>query len=85
MGVPWDEVPKHVARAVAGKKRFVLEGVRALSVLREGVRVDAVLWLDQPHPSVQLTPKQRSSNEGRRTNFRKHDLRGIEIVRASWT
>ena len=65
----WDEAPRVAAAQVAGLRRFVIEGVRALATLREGVEVDAVVWLSVPLRELSVTEGRWARN--RQTNFEK--------------
>jgi hypothetical protein len=65
----WDEAPKHVATAVEGIDRFVIEGMRALAALREGTKVDAVVWL--PNSLRKLSDQEDAFSRGRQTSFEK--------------
>ena len=65
----WDEAPKAAAAEVVGVRRFVVEGVRALATLREGVEVDAVVWLPVVLREMSVTEERFA--RGRQTNFDK--------------
>ncbi len=65
----WDEAPKEVAAAVAGVNRYVIEGMRALASMREGAKVDAVVWL--PVSLRKLSDTEDGFSRGRQTSFDK--------------
>jgi hypothetical protein len=47
-GEPWDDVPRLAKAACERHSRFVLEGVRALGAVREGLQIDGLLYLTLP-------------------------------------
>lgn len=63
----WDDVPTEVEARVRRESRYVLEGVQVGRCLRNGLEVDAVVWLDVPH--VKLTDEQESMRKGCVTIF----------------
>ena len=63
---PWDDAPRHLADAVRGSA-WVVEGIRALAVLRHGVEADAAVWL--PTPLATYTPGQARFADTRRAAF----------------
>lgn len=65
----WDEAPKQVAAAVAGVDRYLIEGMRALASMREGAKVDAVVWL--PVSLRKLSDTEDGFSRGRQTSFDK--------------
>ncbi len=67
MQYAWEDVPPLVIHKLANVPRFVVEGVQVPRCLRKGLRVDAVVWLDQP--LVPLSEGQRTMMKGVRTVF----------------
>ncbi len=65
MGLPWSEASAAVVAHCRGLAEFVVEGVRVPHVLRRGLEVDAVIWLDGSRDD--LTPGQDSLRKGSRT------------------
>ena len=65
--LPWHLQPVKITEACQGSERFVLEGVQAARVLRRGLEVDLVVFLDAPH--VPLSGKQESMTKGIKTIF----------------
>jgi hypothetical protein len=47
-GMGWDDVPFLARDACCKHERFVLEGVRALGAVREGLQIDGLLYLTLP-------------------------------------
>lgn len=68
-GMGWNEVPHAVAREVWDMPRVVVEGIRAVGVIRAGWVPDILVWLHCP--LIELTPKQESTRQGRETDFGK--------------
>lgn len=67
--LPWDEVPPAVAAEAAKHNSWIIEGTRALSVLRHGVQADALVWMSIP--KRQLNKGQDAMRKGRETTLRR--------------
>lgn len=83
-GIGWDNVPALATKAALEARerhgRVVIEGVRALSTTRHGIRPGGVIWLAVPR--VPLTPTQARAAKGRTTNWelwRRKFGHGVEI------
>lgn len=59
----WPDVPALAAAEALKHRRCVIEGVRAASVLRHGVKVGAILWLTKPMEP--LSKKDREMAQAR--------------------
>lgn len=64
-GLEWGEYPAHVIGKLGGEDRFLLVGMQAMRILRKGLEVTAVVWLNRALHS--LTPKQLGFSRGART------------------
>lgn len=62
----WTSIPFAIAAACPGGP-LVIEGIRALGVIKAGVQVDHVVWM--PRPLVALDAEQETSRKGRVKNF----------------
>jgi hypothetical protein len=67
MDYAWEDVPPLVISELYNVPRFVVEGVQVPRCLRKGMKVDAVIWMDQPR--VPLTDGQRTMMKAVRTVF----------------
>jgi hypothetical protein len=65
----FDEVPEAVLRRCP-PGRLIVEGVRAVGVLRAGLEVDCLAWLRGPH--VPLSFRQDVQRKGRETDFARY-------------
>jgi hypothetical protein len=57
-GVEWDKQPALIVAACDPLQRFLLEGVQVPRALRKGLKVDALIWLDDP--AAAQSPAQRA-------------------------
>lgn len=67
MDLPWGDVPQEIIKKLEKSGSFVVEGVQVPRALRKGLKVDCVVWLDQP--KVAQTPKQASMSKAVKTVF----------------
>lgn len=68
-GERWEDYPRAVLDAVSGLDAFLLTGMQVPRILRKGLEVDCLLWLNRPlHP---LTRKQLAFSRGARTIMHK--------------
>ena len=58
MNLSWEEVPPAIIARLTGCPSFVIEGVQVPRVLRKGLEVDCVVYLERTW--LPLTPPQRS-------------------------
>jgi hypothetical protein len=65
-GLTWDSTPHVIAKACPDGP-LLIEGIRTLGVIRAGLKVDALVWLNDS--LLPMDSKQTSSARGRRTNF----------------
>ncbi len=66
-GLAFREYPAVVLELLGRVSRFVVAGMQVPRILRKGLEVDVVVWLNTPLGS--LTPKQLSFSKGARTIF----------------
>ena len=62
MSQPWEDQPQIAIERVQDREKFVLEGVQVGRALRKGLKVDAVIVMEQP--MVELSPHQASMAAG---------------------
>ena len=65
LGLEWEDYPQAVMDALEGAKRFLLVGMQGPRILRKGLAVDVVVWLNAPLGG--LTAKQAGFSRGART------------------
>ena len=64
-GLKWSEYPGVVMEELGGEDRFILAGMQVSRILRKGLAVDVVVWLNAPLGG--LTAKQAGFSRGART------------------
>ena len=68
-GLEWEQYPDVVLSELGGVPRFVLVGMQVPRILRKGLEVDAVVWVNQPRGRV--TKRQGAFSKGARTIMHK--------------
>lgn len=61
-GHQWEDIPDVVLQTLAAEKEFLLVGTQVPRVLRHGLKVDALIWLNAPLET--LTPRQQAFGRG---------------------
>lgn len=62
MGVRFIDVPAKAIEMLEGEEKFLVAGVQVPRALRKGLKVDALVWLDQPLSA--LLPAQEAFGRG---------------------
>jgi len=68
-GLEWEQYPDVVLSELGGVGRFLLVGMQVPRILRKGLEVDAVVWVNQPRGRV--TKRQGAFSKGARTIMHK--------------
>lgn len=68
-GLEFKDYPDHVLEALQGVPRFVVAGMQVPRILRKGLEVDVLVWVNTPRES--LTVKQGGFSKGARTIMHK--------------
>lgn len=69
LGLKFEDYPGYVIKRLEEFPCFLVVGMQVPRILRKGLEVDCLLWLDAPlHP---LTPKQLGFSRGARTIMHK--------------
>lgn len=76
-GLEFKDYPGHVLEALGGVQRFVVAGMQVPRVLRKGLEVDALVWVNTSRES--LTAKQSGFSKGARTIMHKWRRENPEV------
>jgi len=69
IGLEFKDYPAYVLEELGGEARFVVAGMQVPRILRKGLEVDALVWVNTPRES--LTVKQGGFSKGARTIMHK--------------